>query len=165
MEVEKPKGNVQYVGTSIPFAKEILECAGLKKDQILVDLGCGEGEVLIAGAKFFGAIGFGIEIEDFRIKKAKMKAAFHGVHDRLKFFKGSVLDENIWKSESKKFFVGNADIVFSFLYDQYNNYIEPKLLRVLKPGTRVISRLFTFKKMNLIYEGGTPDGKFYIYQI
>ena len=94
-----------------------------------------------------------------------MKASFHGVQDKLKFFKGDVLNEDIWRSESKKFFVGNADIVFSFLYDQYNNYLEQKLLKVMKPGARVVSRLFTFKKMNLIFEGGTPDGKFYVYQI
>jgi ubiquinone/menaquinone biosynthesis C-methylase UbiE len=110
----------------------MLKLADVKKTDIVYDLGCGDGRIVIAGAKEYGAHGVGIDINPERIQEAQENAKKAGVENLVRFEENDLFDADIHE----------ATVVTLFLLSSVNLKLRPKLLRDLKPGTRVVSNTF-----------------------
>jgi SAM-dependent methyltransferase len=107
---------------------QLLELAGVRKGDVVYDLGCGDGRIVIAAARL-GATGVGIDIDPQRIKESQENANAAGVADRVSFRNEDLFQANI----------SDATVVTLFLWPEVNLKLRPKLLHDLKPGTRVVS--------------------------
>lgn len=128
----EPRLDVPYVPTTEEAVQAMLKLADVKKTDVVYDLGCGDGRIVIAAAKEFGARGVGIDIDRERISEAKKNAKKAGV-------------ENLVRFELKDLFQADfheATVVTLFLLPDVNLRLRPKLLRDLKPGTRIVSNTF-----------------------
>jgi SAM-dependent methyltransferase len=124
--------DVPYVPTTEAAVQAMLKLAGVKRTDIVYDLGCGDGRIVIAAAKDYGAHGVGIDINPERVKEAKENAAKAGVTNLVRFEEKDLFDADIHE----------ATVVTLFLLNSVNERLRPKLLRDLKPGTRVVSNTF-----------------------
>jgi SAM-dependent methyltransferase len=125
---EKPL-DVPYVPTKEPIVDRMLQLARVKPGDVLYDLGCGDGRIVIAAAKRFGIRGVGIDIDPQRIAEAQENARQAGVADRVKFIQGDLFDADIKE----------ATVVTLYLLPDVNLRLRPKLLSELQPGTRIVS--------------------------
>ncbi len=124
--------DVPFVPTTEPAVQEMLKLADVKKTDVVYDLGCGDGRIVITAAKTFGARGVGIDINPVRINEAKENARKAGVENLVRF------EENdLFKAD-----IHEATVVTLFLLPNINLKLRPKLLADLKPGTRVVSNTF-----------------------
>lgn len=124
--------DVPYVPTTEKAVQEMLKLANVQKSDVLYDLGCGDGRIVITAAKLYGTRGVGIDINPERIKEAKANAKREGV-------------ENLVRFEENDLFVADikeATVVSLFLLSSVNLKLRPRLLAELKPGTRVVSNTF-----------------------
>src|SRR5207244_8081759 len=96
------------------------------------DLGAGDGRIVIAAAKQYGARGVGIEIDPALVRKATENAAAAGVSDRVRF-----VSQNLFAAD-----ISEATVVTLYLLQSINERLRPKLVRELKPGTRIVSHVF-----------------------
>src|SRR6202171_5542079 len=130
----KPKRepDVPYVPTTEAAVQEMLKLAEVKKSDIVYDLGCGDGRIVIAAAKNFGARGVGIDINPVRIAEAKENARKAAVENLVRFEENDLFAADIRE----------ASVVTLFLLPNVNLKLRPKLLQDLKPGTRVVSNTF-----------------------
>jgi SAM-dependent methyltransferase len=124
--------DVPYVPTPEPVVEKMLELAKVQKDDVVYDLGCGDGRIVITAARQFGARGVGVDIDPQRIKESNENARKAGVTDRVKFVQG-----NLFNVDLKE-----ATVVTLYLLPEINLKLRPKLFRELKPGTRVVSHDF-----------------------
>ena len=124
--------DVPYVPTTEEAVEAMLKLAGVKKTDVVYDLGCGDGRIVIAAAKTFGARGVGIDIDPQRIAEANANAKRAGVEKLVRF------EENDLFEASFK----DATVVTLFLLSSVNLKLRPKLLAELKPGTRIVSNTF-----------------------
>ena len=127
-----PTPDVIYVPTPQAVVDAMLELAEVKGSDIVYDLGSGDGRIVITAAKKYGARGVGIEIDPALVKKATENAAAAGVSDRVRF-----ATQNLFTSD-----IGEATVVTLYLLQSINERLRPKLVRELKPGTRVVSHVF-----------------------
>jgi SAM-dependent methyltransferase len=125
----KPKLDVPFEPSSTEVVEEMLKIAGVNKDDLVYDLGCGDGRIVIAAAKKTGARGVGVDLDPLRIRESNENARKAGVADRVKFFKQDLFQADIRP----------ATVVMLYLWPEVNLRLRPKLLRELKPGTRVVS--------------------------
>jgi SAM-dependent methyltransferase len=124
--------DVPYVPTTEEAVEAMLKLADVKKTDVVYDLGCGDGRIVIAAAKAFGARGVGIDIDPQRIAEANANAKRAGVEKLVRF------EENdLFQADFKP-----ATVVTLFLLSSVNLKLRPKLLAELKPGTRVVSNTF-----------------------
>ena len=107
----------------------MLELAEVKPTDVVYDLGSGEGEIVIEAARRYGVRAVGIEIDPERIANAHKKAAAAGVTDRVTF-----LERDLFEAD-----ISEATVVTLYLFPEVNARLHPKLLRDLRPGTRVVS--------------------------
>jgi SAM-dependent methyltransferase len=124
--------DVPYVPTTEQAVQAMLKLADVKKTDTVYDLGCGDGRIVIAAAKTFGAHGVGIDINPERIREAKENAKKAGVEDLVRFEENDLFQADIHQ----------ASVVTLFLLSNINLKLRPKLLHDLKPGTRVVSNTF-----------------------
>ena len=124
--------DVPYVPTTEPAVQAMLKLAGVKKTDVVYDLGCGDGRIVIAAAKNYGAHGVGIDINPVRIAEAKENARKAGVEKLVRFEEKDLFQADIHE----------ATVVTLFLLPTVNMKLRPKLLQDLKPGTRVVSNTF-----------------------
>jgi SAM-dependent methyltransferase len=121
--------DVPYVPTNERVVQEMLKVAKVTKDDLVYDLGCGDGRIVITAAKQYGARGIGIDIDPDRIKEAEENAREAGVSDRVKFIQGDLFTADI----------RDATVVTMYLLPAVNMKLRPKLLGDLRPGTRIVS--------------------------
>jgi SAM-dependent methyltransferase len=121
--------DVRYEPSSNAITTAILKLAGVTGKDIVYDLGCGDGRIVIAAVKDFGARGVGIDIDPERIKESIENAKRAGVGRRAEF-----RNEDLFEADISK-----ATVVALYLWPWVNLKLRPKLLRELKPGTRVVS--------------------------
>jgi SAM-dependent methyltransferase len=124
--------DVPYVPTTDTAVQAMLKLGDVKKTDVVYDLGCGDGRIVIAAAKSYGARGVGIDINPVRIGEAKENAKKAGVEKLVRFEENDLFDAKI----------GEATVVTLFLLPNINLKLRPKLLQDLKPGTRVVSNTF-----------------------
>jgi SAM-dependent methyltransferase len=123
---------VPYVPTGPETVAAMLKLAGMTKNDLVIDLGCGDGRIVIAVAKEYGAHGIGVDIDPERNKEANENAGKEGVTNLVEFRQGDLFDADIRK----------ATVVTLYLLPSVNMKLRPKLWRELKPGTRVVSHTF-----------------------
>ena len=109
--------------------RRILSLAQIKRGETVVDLGCGDGRIVITAARAFGAEGVGIEIDPARVLWARTAALLAGVRKRVRI---------VWK-DMYKVDLYDADIVILFLSSAANLKLQDKLLRELHQGARIVS--------------------------
>jgi len=127
-----PKPDVPFVVTDFEVVDEMLKVAKVTKDDVLYDLGSGDGRIVIRAAERFGTRGTGIDIEPKLVQQATRNARWAGVSDRVTFVQGDLFAADI----------SEATVVTLYLLPEVNLKLRPKLLRELKPGTRVVSHNF-----------------------
>lgn len=128
----EPRLDVPYVPTPEPIVEKMLDLAKVGSRDVLFDLGCGDGRIVISAAKDRGARGTGIDINPVRIEEAKKNAAAAGVSHKVNFRVG-----DLFKSDFSK-----ATVVTLYLLPDINRKLRPQLWRQLKVGTRVVSHDF-----------------------
>ena len=124
--------DVPYVPTTEEAVQAMLKLADVTKNDVLYDLGCGDGRIVIAAAKLYGAHGVGIDINPVRITEAKENARKAGVENLVRFEENDLFQSDIHE----------ATVVSLFLLTSVNLKLRPKLLLDLKPGTRIVSNTF-----------------------
>ena len=142
--------DVPFVPTTDEAVQAMLKLAGVKSSDVVYDLGCGDGRIVIAAAKLFGAHSVGIDINPVRIGEAKENARKAGVEKLVRFEENDLFQADIHE----------ASVVTLFLLSQVNLKLRPKLLKDLKPGTRIVSNTFDmgdWKPEKEITVDGTDD--------
>jgi len=124
---------VPFVPTPEKVVAEMLKMAQVGKDDVLYDLGCGDGRIVITAAKEFGCRGVGIDIDPQRIRESRKNAIKAGVADKVQFIQMDLFEAEI----------SEATVVTLYLLSEVNLRLRPKLLRELNPGTRVVSHEFS----------------------
>ena len=126
-----PKLDVVWVPTPPQVIEAMLDLANVGPEDLVYDLGCGEGEILIAAAKR-GARGVGVDLDPERIANARTNARRAGVADRITFH-----EQDLFKTD-----VSKATVVTLYLLPELNERLRPTLLQTLEPGTPVVSHDF-----------------------
>jgi len=121
----KREPDVWWEPSSDEVVTAMLKMAKVGKNDVVYDLGCGDGRIVIAAARQFGARGVGIDIDPKRIDESNENARKAGVTDRVKF-----IEEDLFEADIRE-----ATVVTLFLWPSV------KLLKELKPGTRVVSHI------------------------
>jgi len=124
--------DVPFVPTSQDLVVEMLKLANVNKDDVVYDLGCGDGRIVVTAAKQYGAHAVGVDINPERIKEATENARRADVSDKVKFVEGDLFTAEIRP----------ATVVTLYLLPNVNLKLRPRLLAELKPGTRVVSHSF-----------------------
>lgn len=123
--------DVVFVPTPHEVVEKMLSVAKVTKDDVIYDLGSGDGRIVITAAKKFGARGVGIDINPELVAQAKAAAADEGVSDRVTFIEGDLFEQDLSK----------ATVITLYLLPALNLKLRPTLLK-LKPGTRIVSHAF-----------------------
>src|SRR5438105_6803343 len=126
--------DIHYVPTSNGVAEARLRLAKTTESGVVYDLGSGDGRIVIAAAKKFGARGVGVEIDADLIKQARKNAQKAGVADKVTF-----LQQDLFKTD-----LSEATVVTLYLSNSINTRLRSILERQLKPGARIVSHRFTF---------------------
>jgi precorrin-6B methylase 2 len=126
--------DVIFVPTQDAVAEGMLRLANVTKDDVVYDLGSGDGKIVIMAAQKFGARGVGIDINPQRIEEANRNAQAAGVTDRVTFILGDIFDPNVK--------ISDASVVTLYLLPTLNQKLMPRLRGELRPGTRVVSNSF-----------------------
>ena len=130
---QEVRRDVPYVPTPQEVVDEMLRMANVGKDDVVYDLGCGDGRLVITAVKKFGAKrGVGVDIDPQRIKESNENARAAGVADRVRF-----VEQDLFKADFKE-----ATVVTLYLLPDVNLRLRPRLWSDLKPGTRVVSHAF-----------------------
>src|SRR5579863_10286318 len=131
---DKPRREPQvpYVATTDEAVQAMLKLADVKSTDVVYDLGCGDGRIVVAAAKTFGARGVGVDIDPARIAEANANAKKAGVETLVRFQEADLFQADIHE----------ATVVTLFLLSSVNLKLRPKLLQDLKPGTRIVSNTF-----------------------
>ena len=142
--------DVPYVPTMPEIVDEMLRLANVRRDDVVYDLGCGDGRLVIAAVKKFGAKrGVGVDVDPQRIKESSENARAAGVANRVKF-----IEQDLFKTD-----ISEATVVTLYLLPEVNLRLRPKLWTELRPGTRVISNAFDmgdWKYEKVIFVGENP---------
>lgn len=120
--------DVPYVPTHEMIVNEMLKMGQVKGDDVLYDLGSGDGRIPITAAKRFGTRGVGIDLNPVRIQEANANAAKAEVTDKVKFIQGDLFQQDF----------NEATVLTLYLLPDVNMKLRPKILQ-MKPGTRVVS--------------------------
>ena len=125
-----------YVPSTETNVDEMLRLAHVQPNDVVYDLGSGDGRIVIAAARDWGARGVGIEIDPKLVAESRERAQREGVASRVSFREGDVL----------KAPVGEATVVTMYLLTGLVNRLQPKLLAELKPGTRIVAHDYPFSE-------------------
>jgi len=132
---KRAKLDVPYVPTQRQAVAEMLNLAKVTSEDYVIDLGCGDGRIVIAAAKDHKARGLGVDLDPRRIRQSNRNAKKAGVTDRVEFRQADVMKTDVRK----------ASVVTLFLLEDINVRLRPKLFAELKPGTRVVSNSFSMR--------------------
>jgi 2-polyprenyl-3-methyl-5-hydroxy-6-metoxy-1,4-benzoquinol methylase len=124
--------DVPFVPSPNVVVEGMLKLANVHKGDRLIDLGCGDGRIVIMAAQQFGARATGVDINPERIEEAQANAKKAGVEKMVNFKEGDLFDADIH----------DATVVTLYLLPDVNMKLRPKLLKDLKPGTRIVSHSF-----------------------
>jgi cyclopropane fatty-acyl-phospholipid synthase-like methyltransferase len=126
------KLDVPYVSTPQSVVEAMLRLAAVREGDVIYDLGCGDGRIVITAARDFGATGVGIDIDPRRIDEANAMARVAGVSGRVRF-----AVQDLFKTDFSA-----ATVLALYLVPEVNAQLLPKFRAELKPGTRVVSHQY-----------------------
>jgi len=126
------ESDVPFVESPQPVVDRMLEVADVTENDVVYDLGSGDGRIPITAARDYGARGVGIEIKPDLVERARGNAQDAGVGDRVEFREGDLFEADI----------SEATVVTLYLLPSVNLELRPKLFRELEPGTRIVSHDF-----------------------
>lgn len=124
--------DIHYAPTRQVVADAMLRLANVTANDVVYDLGSGDGRIVIIAAQKYGARGVGIEIDRELVERSREIAREGGVADRVTFIEGDLFTTDI----------SPATVVTMFLSTTVNMRLEPKLKRELRPGTRIVAEQF-----------------------
>jgi SAM-dependent methyltransferase len=131
-EPTAPRLDVIWVASDLAVVTAMLEAANVGPRDVVYDLGCGDGRIVVAAAAKYGARGVGVDLDPQRVREARMNAILARVADRVTF---EVQD--LFATDLRP-----ATVVTLYLAPEVNLRLRPKLLRELRPGSRVVSHQF-----------------------
>jgi hypothetical protein len=125
--------DVVFIPTPADVVKAMLEMAEVTANDVVYDLGSGDGRIVIAAVKDFGAArGVGIELDPLHVLEARVYARQLGLHERIEF-----RQQDLFETDLRE-----ATVVALYLLPAINARLRPKLLSELRPGARVVSHAF-----------------------
>ncbi|MBW4465187.1 MAG: class I SAM-dependent methyltransferase [Pegethrix bostrychoides GSE-TBD4-15B] len=124
--------DVPYVPTPESVVAEMLRVANVSQNDVIYDLGSGDGRIVITAAQEYGARGMGVDIDPALVQQANDRARQAGVSDRVQFVQQDLFETDI----------SEATVVTLYLLPDVNLRLRPKLLEELRPGTRIVSHSF-----------------------
>ena len=125
---QEGRGDVVYVPTPQIVVDTMLQMAKVGPKDYLIDLGSGDGRIVITAASKYGASGFGVDLDTYLLKLANQNAQKAGVADKVHF-----VEENLFMTDLSK-----ATVISTYLLPEMNLKLRPKLM-ALKPGTRIVA--------------------------
>ncbi len=155
-----------YVPTPWPVVDDMLRLVDVRPDDVLYDLGSGDGRLVIEAAKRYRARGVGVEMQGDLVKRAIAGAKREGVADRVKFVQGDLFETDLHE----------ATVVTLYLLPRFATRLVPKLLAELRPGARVVShdyplgpwpadKVLTFDLDEKEFISGTTRTNLYFYVV
>ena len=126
---DKPVNAGPYVPSPQSVVADMLKLADVGPKDFVIDLGSGDGRIVLTAAKVFGARGFGVEIQDHLVKLSNEAARKEGLADRVKF-----ITQDLFKTD-----ISQATVLTMYLLPNTVNMLKDKLLAELRPGTRILS--------------------------
>lgn len=132
VQTPEPELDVPYVPTPEKVVEQMLTLAKVTKNDVLYDLGSGDGRTVITAAQKLGTRGVGVDINPQRIQESNENAKKAGVTDRVEFRQGDLFEADI----------SEATVVTLYLLPDINVKLRSKLFKELKPGTRIVSHDF-----------------------
>jgi precorrin-6B methylase 2 len=152
-ERTEPRLDVPFVPTPQETVERMLAMAKVGPNDYLIDLGSGDGRIPITAAKKFGIRAMGVDLNPVRIKESLENAKKEGVTDKVEF-----REQNLFETDISK-----ATVLTMYLLPDVNLQLRPKILEVLKPGTRVVSHAFTMGDWKPDAETTGPEGRNHVY--
>lgn len=122
-------GKLPYVPTPQIVVDEMLKMAGVNANDLVIDLGSGDGRLIVTAARNFKANGIGVDIDPKLVELASRNARYEGVSDRAKF-----LEQDMFKADISK-----ASVITLYVLPDFMEKLRPKLLRELQPGARIVA--------------------------
>jgi ribosomal protein L11 methylase PrmA len=147
--------DVIYVPTPEEVVDAMLQVAKVTKADVVYDLGTGDGRIPVTAAKKYGARGVGIDIDPQRIKEANENVQKNGVADKVRILQADLFEANI----------SEATVVTLYLLPSLNQKLMPKLMKDLKPGTRIVSHAFDMGEWKPEQELDVSGRKIYYWTI
>ena len=129
---QESEWQVPFITTPEEVVERMLQLAGTRADDLVADLGSGDGRIVIMAARKFGARGLGIELDQRLVEKSRDNARAAGVADRISFVQGNVLTADISK----------ASVVTVYLLPGLIGQLQQRFTGELRPGTRIVSHAF-----------------------
>ena len=130
--------DIHFVPTPDEVVEAMLRLADVGQNDVVYDLGSGDGRIPITAARRFGARGVGIDLDPKLVAQATRNAREAGVGDRVRFIEGDIFEADI----------SPATVVTLYLLTSINERLRPKLLKELRPGTRIVSHQFRMGDWN-----------------
>jgi SAM-dependent methyltransferase len=149
---QKREPDILFVPTPQGTVEAMLQMAMVNKNDLVYDLGCGDGRFVITAAKKFGARGVGVDIDPNRIQESTENAQKEGVMDRVKFIEADLYQTDI----------RDATVITLYLLTELNVKLRPKLLSELRPGSRVVSYSFDMGDWEPDRIGGNRDFYYWV---
>jgi SAM-dependent methyltransferase len=135
-----------YVPTPQAVVDKMLDMAEVKAGELVVDLGSGDGRIMITAAQRHGAQGFGVDIDPRLVQSSNEEARRLGVADRVKFLRQDLFNTDFHE----------ANVLTLYLLPDVNIALRPKILTDLKPGTRVVSHDYDMRDWRPDAEATVP---------
>lgn len=151
--------DVPFVATPEHVVRRMLEMANVNQNDVVYDLGAGDGRILFMAAREFGARAVGIELRKDLFDQIEKKIKEYGLSGRVRVIYGSFYDVDI----------SEASVVTLYLLTSVNEKLRPKFERELKPGTRIVSHDFEVPgwrpvRVEEVYDSWTTH-KIYMYRV
>lgn len=140
-----------WVPTSMNMVHKMLKLAGVRPGDIVYDLGCGDGRMIIAAARNYGAQAVGIEIDPLRYLWCRWLITILGLREQVKIVYGNFFTQDL----------SDANVVTCYLLQDTNNKLEAKFNQELNPGTRVVSNQFVFPGLQPVRQDG--EARLYLF--
>ena len=146
------KYNAPWVPASMDVVHKMLQLANVGPEDIVYDLGCGDGRTAITAAQEYGARAVGIELDPLRFLWCQVLITFLGLRGRVRIIFGDFFQQDLCA----------ADVVTCYLQQSVNEELQDKFTRELPPNARIVSHNATFPKFNLV---GEDEAGLYLYQL
>jgi len=135
VQLREPERLAPYVPSPQPVVEKMLEAVALKPGEVVYDLGCGDGRILITAVQKFKAKGVGVELSPKLVAQAQEQVSKRGLQNWITIRQGDLLEADF----------SGADVVTLYLLTSLNARLQPKFEQTLKPGARVVSHDFAIR--------------------